>query len=128
MAPTSDHTSERWCPRQLMHMLWPSEIEESTMPTSQSALFRRVVRQAQVIADAAGAPACAPALALELFTSLCWLEPSDQARRVALIDELMRRPTPPSEATTRIEVARSRQPLRRRVANPFAPKAASISR
>lgn len=86
------------------------------MPSAQAALFRRVVRQAQVIADAAGAPARAPSLALELFTSLCWLEPSDQARRVALIDELMRKPMPPSESATRIEVTRSRQPLRRRVA------------
>lgn len=66
------------------------------MPTGQSALFRRVVRQAQVIADAAGAPARAPSLALELFTSLCWLQPADQARRVALIDEMMRLPTRPA--------------------------------
>lgn len=63
------------------------------MPTRQAALLRRVVRQAQVIAEASGAPARAPSLALELFTSLCWLEPSDQARRVALIDDLMRLPT-----------------------------------
>ena len=69
------------------------------MPTGQSALFRRVVRQAQVIAEAAGAPARAPSLALELFTSLCWLEPSDQARRVALIDELMRAPARPTSSS-----------------------------
>jgi hypothetical protein len=66
------------------------------MPTGQAALFRRVVRQAQVIAEAAGAPARAPSLALELFTSLCWLEPSDRARRVALIDDLIRVPTRPA--------------------------------
>lgn len=80
------------------------------MPTSQAALFRRVVRQAQVIAEAAGAPARAPSLALELFTSLCWLEPSDQARRVALIDELMRVPTRPASRSRGAQVQRySRQ-------------------
>lgn len=78
------------------------------MPTGQSALFRRVVRQAQVIADAAGAPTRAPSLALELFTSLCWLQPSDQARRVALIDELMRLPTRPAN---RPRGVRARQSL-----------------
>jgi hypothetical protein len=75
------------------------------MPSAQAALFRRVVRQAQVIADAAGAPARAPALALELFTSLCWLEPSDQERRVALIDELMQ-PTRPASRSRGVQVQR----------------------
>ncbi|MGZ3272035.1 MAG: hypothetical protein ACXU71_13805 [Croceibacterium sp.] len=81
----------------MMDMLSTSEIEERTMSTEQAVLFRRVVRQAQVIAEAAGAPpARAPGLALELFTSLCWLKPSDQARRVALIDELMHMRTRPA--------------------------------
>ena len=77
------------------------------MPTDQAALFRRVVRQAQVIADAAGAPARAPSLALELFTSLCWLEPSDQARRVALIDDLMRVLTRPASRSRAAPAPRS---------------------
>ena len=81
------------------------------MPTGQAALFRRVVRQAQVIAEAAGAPARAPSLALELFTSLCWLAPSDQAKRVALIDDLMRVPARSASRTSDARVRRYSQPL-----------------